>query len=587
MNWILFAVVLGAPAVAFAQESPVTDSESAPAAAQTTVEAAQPSAPADETVEGRFESLEGGEERVGKWEFDGGAELRIRGVRIDPIELSGTNVNVVRWTEMRTRLDAAVRRTGIGGITIQIDALDGVMLGDNGQFVGPAPNSNTGVSLSAKKPNLAGWDVGLRGDDPLTREAYGPVLVEVPPFEINHLYADVNLPIGLLRLGRQPLNYGATITSHDGGRYNRWGVSDNSDSVDRVLFGTKIDEAVKAIGGSDAEPDLSQDNGVILALFHDWMKQDDAALFGDDLRQMGLAVQWRRREADWFGGEWRGFLLSQGAVRLRNKRFESTAYGFPFEFGTGLGPFDFSLQYMHIRGKSREISEGFAALASKPSVRQDIIGNGARLVADWTRGPIRLTLEGDYASGDADPRATTPITSFSFARDLNVGLLMFEHIIAFESARSAAVGIENLSGADDITSFPLTEASTDGRFTNAIAIFPQVRVDWLPRKWNHQVHMQLGLLAAWSAAKGGVVDPIMTSLAEDGERIDDDAVNYHGGRPARFYGTELDLQVGYTFRENFFFIWETGILFPGPALWDEHEDAVNSFITEGRFVVAL
>lgn len=554
--------------------------------------AQQPTTPpeGEAQIEPQFEELDGavepGVETPQRWIVDGGAELRLRSLRIDPIELSGTDINLIHWSEMRARLDASVRRAGVGGVTIQLDALDGVLLGDNGQFVGPPPNSNTGVSLSAKRPNLTRWEVGLRGDDPLSRDDYGPVLVPVEPIAINHLYADVNLPIGLLRFGRQPLNYGATITSHDGGRHNRWGVSKYSDSVDRVLFGTKLDEAIKAIGGSDAPPDLSLDNGVLLAVFHDWMKQDDVALFRDDLRQIGVAVQWKKSEADWFGADWSGFTLSQGAVRLRNVKFDSLAYGFPFLFETSIGDIDLEAQYMHIRGKSNEISEGFAALASKPSAQQDIIAHGARGVVDWNIGRVRLTAEGNYASGDDDPRATTPITSFTFARDLNVGLLMFEHILAFESARSVGVGIENLSGAD-VESFPLTEASTEGRFTNAIAAFPQVRVDWLHPRFNHQIHTQVGVLMAWSAAAGGVVDPIMTSLAEDGERIDDDAVNYHGGRPARFYGTEIDLQVGYTFRDNFHFVIEGAALFPGPALWDENQDAVNSFLVENRLVFAF
>lgn len=514
-----------------------------------------------------------------------GAEYRVRSLFIDPIELSGTGIRDVHWSEMRGRLNLQGRLARVGSITLQMDALDGVLLGDNGSFVG-TPQSNSGVSLSTKRPNLTTWDVGLRpGGDPLDPDGYGPVLREADIIEINHLFADVFLPIGLLRIGRQPLNYGATITSHDGARRNRWGVSKYSDSVDRILFGTKLDEAVKAIAGSDAPPDLSPDRGVLLALFYDLMKQDDPSLFADDLRQMGTSVQWRVPEASWLGAEWRNLLLSASAVNLHNEKFASNAFGFPFQFETEIENFRIELQYMHIRGRTEEISEGFAALASKEPVLQDIIGHGARAVVDGTFGPITATLEFNYASGDDDPRSNTPITSYSFARDLNVGLLMFEHIVAFESARSVAVGIENLSGAD-VESFPLTEASTEGRFTNAIAAFPQLRVQIL-RIGDHSLHTRLGGLVAWSAAPGGVVDPILTSIAEDGEEITDDAVNYHGGSPARFYGTEIDLQVGYTLRDNFFWIVEGAYLFPGPALRDEHGDAVDAYLVENRFVLAF
>ena len=563
-----------------AREQAVAQAE---AAAAQTAEASSPE-PAFEPLE-RAGKAEPAESQDGL-QVDAGAEYRVRSLRIDPVELSGTTVTDIGWTEQRARLHAKVRKPGLGAITLQVDALDGVLFGDNGSFVGPPPNSNSGVSLSTKRPNLTRWDIGLRpGGDPLTRDDYGPVLVPANPLEINYLYADIYLPVGLLRIGRQPLNYGATITSNDGGRYNRWGVSKYSDGVDRFLFGTKLDEIVKAIMGKNHEPDMSIKNGVIWALFYDVMKQDDVSIFSDDLRQYGTAVQWRAEHADWFGLNWHDFLLSQSAVHLTNQQFDSSVFGFPFQFQTYVGPFRLEAQYIHIQGRTEEISEGFAALANKKPVSQKLQADGARAVADWKVGPVTLTLEGDYASGDADPRSSTPLTSFSFARDLNVGLLMFEHILAFESARSVAVGIENLSGAD-VDSFPLTEAKTDGRFTNAVAAFPQLDIQWLNLP-KHKLHTRFGVLLAWSAAKGGVVDPILTSLAEDGKRIDDDAVNFFGGRPANFYGTEIDGQIGYNLGGRFDWVVEGAMLVPGAALYDENGDAVNSFLVENRFVLSL
>jgi hypothetical protein len=278
-------------------------------------------------------------------------------------------------------------------------------------------------------------------------------------------------------------------------------------------------------------------------------------------------------------------MLSQSAVHLRNRRFNSRLFGFPFQAKAKVGRVNFDFQYMYIHGATEEISIGFAALASKKPVLQQLRSHGARGIVDVELGPVTLTMEGDYASGDDDPRSGSPITSFSFARDMNVGMLLFEHIIAFESGRSAGVGIENLSGAD-VESFPLTEASTEGRFTNAIAAFPQLRIDWLKHPV-HRLHTQFGGLFAWSAASGGVVDPIMTSLAEDGDEIADDAVNYHGGRPARFYGTEIDAQIGYSIGETFRWIVEGAALVPGAALLDENGDAVNSFLVENRFEVSF
>jgi hypothetical protein len=194
---------------------------------------------------------------------------------------------------------------------------------------------------------------------------------------------------------------------------------------------------------------------------------------------------------------------------------------------------------------------------------------------------VTLTMEANIASGDPSSRVTDPITTFSFARDFNVGLLLFEHILAFESARSVAVGIENLSDMDT-ESFPLTEIQTDGRFSNAIGLFPQIYVDLLDRP-QHNLFTRLGVLTAWSATELGAVDAVQTALNDDGGPVEDSSVNYHGGVPARYYGTEVDLQLGYKFRDNFFWTVEGAVLFPGAALHDEHGHAVRSFLVENRF----
>jgi len=88
---------------------------------------------------------------------------------------------------------------------------------------------------------------------------------------------------------------------------------------------------------------------------------------------------------------------------------------------------------------------------------------------------------------------------------------------------------------------------------------------------------------AWPDA--GVVDPVATILARDGNRIDDDAVNFHGGDPGTYYGTELDGQLTWAFRERFLWTVEAAVLFPGDALEDENGDAVTAMMWENRFEV--
>jgi hypothetical protein len=88
------------------------------------------------------------------------------------------------------------------------------------------------------------------------------------------------------------------------------------------------------------------------------------------------------------------------------------------------------------------------------------------------------------------------------------------------------------------------------------------------------------VLMAWAPAK--VVDPIASLQKKDGVKIEDDLVNFAGGAPNRFYGTELDGRVQYRFMEHFEADLEGAVLFPGSAFADVNGDAVRSFLVQAR-----
>ncbi len=506
-------------------------------------------------------------------------EYRVRTVYVEPLELAGEDVREVMWTEQRLRTDLALKAPEVVTLHVQADVLAGVLFGDNGSFGGD-PAANSGVALATKRPNSTTVDVGLRpGSDPLDPSSYGPTFQAVEPLLLNHVYADALLPVGLLRVGRQPVSYGASLTAHEGTAINRWGVSRYADSVDRALFATKLDEAFRVLSGASGKANLSEDDGLFLGLFHDWLTQGQLDSASDDTRQLGAALIFRKPRLD-LGVELRDVLLSGNVVHLGDTRFDSDVFGVPLKAEVTIGDLSLSAQYMLIRGESREIAEGFAALSGTEPEVQQIRGTGAQVMVDYRLGPATLTFELDYATGDDDPRSSTPITSFSFARDFNVGLLLFEHVLAFESARSAAVGIQNLAQLDS-ASFPITEARTDGRFTNAIALFPQLKLDLVDRP-RHKLHHRTGVLVAWPEAAGGAVDPIRTTLRYDGAEIADDAVNYAGGKPGSFYGVEIDQQLQWTFADAFVWTVEGAVLLPGDALENEHGLAVPAFLVENR-----
>ena len=61
-------------------------------------------------------------------------------------------------------------------------------------------------------------------------------------------------------------------------------------------------------------------------------------------------------------------------------------------------------------------------------------------------------------------------------------------------------------------------------------------------------------------------------------------VNFNGGKPGSYYGTEIDLQVEWTWRELFTWTVEAAAVLPGDALRDANGDAVPAFLVENRFV---
>jgi hypothetical protein len=71
---------------------------------------------------------------LGDFGFRGAAEYRAQGVYINPIDLSSETANKQAWLEHRLRLDGTVDYKDKIRLTTSIDALDGVLWGDNGNL---------------------------------------------------------------------------------------------------------------------------------------------------------------------------------------------------------------------------------------------------------------------------------------------------------------------------------------------------------------------------------------------------------------------------------------------------------------------
>jgi len=518
---------------------------------------------------------------VGKddWFVEVRPEYRVRLIRVEPLELNGVVATEVAWGEQRLRLDASLGRRGLGAIHMQVDVLDGVLFGDNGEF-GKSPEPTSGVGIASRQVNHSGWRVGLLpGADPLVVDSYGPVLRDIEPLEVNYLYGEVLLPFGVVRIGRQPLAESGTVSLNDGrtGR-NLWGASYYHESVDRLLFGTKISEVFGFISeGATYKVDRALDNGVFLGLVWDYLVEDQVQIGGDDLQGFAAQLDFRWKDPHVLGEDWGPIRFTATTTFRWDDRFNTNVFALPLRLQFSVADFTFLGEFSYITGTTRELSAGFAALNNQPVTDQDIKLTTARVAPEYTfADQLTFRLEWAYAAGDDDPRTTTPLTISSWPRDTNLGLLLFEHTLAFQTARSAQVGIENLRQVE-ADSFPLTEIATDGRVTNVNALFPQVFWDVLPT-----LRIKGGVLFAWAAAD--TVDPIQSLLRWDGVAIADDTINYAGGKPGSYWGTELDLGVELRYEQLFTAVLEAAVLFPGSGLEDENGDAVRSWMLEARFV---
>jgi hypothetical protein len=498
--------------------------------------------------------------------FELGAEYRANWLYVNPIDLNGDKNRRASWIEHRLRLDSAVDYDEKVRLVISIDALDGTLWGDNGTF-GVDPTTNSGLRASAKNPNNTKPAIGYRGGDELNPDSYGYVLAPNDPIKIRHVYGEVTTPVGLLRIGRQPSVEGTAILVADGnGRTNRFGYSHSGDFADRVLFVTKPLEGLKPEG----ERDTSRERGVFLFTFYDRVASSEIRLFGDDLQGVGGGLRYLDpRPAD------RTDVTLQAVVAHRWERDFDT--NVTIVDGRAIGRLDrlsAGFEGVAILGATREVSEALSLINNDPIVRQKVRQYGTRAVVRWDEPMWSGYFEFDYASGDHDPNPRTTLSQITWAEDANIGLLMFERILAFESARSAAAGVQLLKNIGAET-FPAERVDTRGGFTNALAIFPQF--DFRPHE---NLLLRGGVLMAW--APSDTVDPIESLRRRDGNSIEDDLVNFNGGKPGRFYGTELDGRFEWKYLDHFVFDLEGAILFPGDAFYDENRQAARSALVQGR-----
>lgn len=489
----------------------------------------------------------------GSYGVSASAEYRSIAVGGLPLDFQrGTDLVLV---EQRLRLGASVDYDEWVALTLSIDGLDGAVWGRH-----PSAAAVT-AGPTAPAFGAAGARVGYRGvGEPTLPESYGLVLDRIESIELRLAYGELWTDIGLFRIGRQTAFPGSSILASDAAaRTNRFGYAGDGDLVDRVLYVTKPFEA----GKEPKQRDRSEDRGLFTFLHYDRLADARPTTGSDDVQSGGVGVRWLEPRPD--------LRQSFDLWALVSHRWQTSTDTHLTTFGlralaTG-HRLSAGVELLATTGDSAAAARVLALdeAAGAEAVRQF----GARGVLRWDEPSFTLYLEIDHASGDGAPGAGTPYTRFAFSPDANVGLLLFERVLAYESARSAAAAGALLEGAG-MDPAGAEILATRGAFTSATAIFPQL--DLRP---TDDLLLRYGVLVAWSPVR--LSDPVRSGLTSGPA-----AVNYHGGAPGQFYGVELDARVSWSYVEHFFLDLEGALLLPGDALEDENGEAPNSGLAQLR-----
>ncbi len=495
------------------------------------------------------------------------AEYRVQGTRVTPLDLASERDPNFATIDQRLRLDGTIDFRDRIRLTTSIDVMEGVLWGDNGTL-GSVPEPDSGGNINSRNVNFARICYQPRaGGNTVDPKDWALGLCDANPFFVRRLYVDIVTPVGLLRIGRQAINEGMALLGSDGdGRRNRFGVAGRGNNVDRILFATKPLEGLKPKG----ERNTSEKEGFFTFVGFDRIVGDDPMSGTDDVHQFFSGFRLSEPQVgDFTNNEVKAF-----AAWRFNERFGSSVGSFGLRVASTLGDFTAGAESALIVGRTRELSEAFSVLTNDPPVSQKIRQVGARGVVRWDQPWLTLYLEGDYASGDSDPRSRTPLTQFRFAEDANVGLLLFDHIFAYQTGRVAAAATQLLKNLN-APIIPVEAISTRGSMMNAAVLFPQIDVrpapGWLLRG---------GVLMAW--APSTVNDPVASVQRQDLFAVPGGLLNFAGGLGGRYYGTELDARIQYRWEEHAIFDLEGAVLFPGDALRDRNGDAATSYLSQVR-----
>lgn len=372
------------------------------------------------------------------------------------------------------------------------------------------------------------------------------------------LYVEALTPYGQWKIGQQGSHWGMGLLANDGNHPSLFGDYRNGAIVERIFFATKpmgrSGPLTVAIAGDlvfrDKQADLADGDKAFQGVL--------AAVLGSELNQVGVYGVLRRQHRD--KEVFDAFTpytenLNVGVADVYG-RFAAPVPGMNgYAFG--------ELEAAAIAGSTSSIrTQESSERGEDEKVRS--AGGAARLgvVHVATDGPERwgdwsLGVEYGYASGDADPNDGIQ-RRFNFEQNHKVGLVLFDQVLAWSTARAATLASDPSLVAR--SSPGLEMYPSDGAVFGATYLYPTVVVR--PKRW---LDLKGAVLIAQTTSD--VVDPYRYGVLGQ-------LAGWRGGDPRRHdLGVETDLgaeaRVDLRYDMTLQVGVQGGVLFPGHALDDE------------------
>lgn len=490
-------------------------------------------------------------------EFSSHGYYRNRLVGLYDLDLQKTNAAVantnnqnslIYFNQMRLRLEPTLKLNDNLQILSQIDFLDNVLYGNNvtiqQETLSPVVGTIT-MPAGAGSLSLVGGEAGQNGS-----------------INVRRIYADIFMPIGKLRIGRQPSHWGLGIFQNDGNSFQ----ADFGDTADRILFLTQFPITKKGTLTAGVLWDIAYEaqrdprtGGLATAIRENGQDTNQYAIvlyYEQPEFTIGTFSGLRRRS----GGNGTTTTARDVNGTLQDAGIDGNTFVY---FGdiyarVNLEHHRIQAEYVYIGGK---ISTGvaldaiaFPGLAAPGIIQlpadQTIAVNMAAMEAngfyDWGG---EWNAKAGFAQGDSSP-LSNKITQYGFRPDYQVALLMFNEPMGTSPTIRNGTTNAKLTGGVPITG---------NNINNAMYVAAGYMHNFNIKRAVPQTNMfKVGVraLTAWANKA-----PVSLNFAEILGNAGMPTIEGNG----KWYGAEVDAVVEARFFDHLHTMFEAGVLIPGSA----------------------